>query len=122
MDTSLGLGPLSRFFQRNTTRRRVVLSQSSGESIKLNSLPRYVELDSTSELIHVLDPNQFLSKFLRRYTELAKRHTHAHSLAHARTRTHSLNRESSQRAVHNKGQTDISCILIKGNLAIKKHS
>jgi len=72
-----------------------------------------MELDSTSELIHVLYPTQFLSKLLRKYTELAE--THARTLTHARIHTtHSLIRESSQRAVHNKGQTDISCALING--------
>jgi hypothetical protein len=38
-----------------------------------------MELDSTSAPIHVLNPTQLLTKFLRKYTELAETHTHTHT-------------------------------------------
>jgi len=48
-----------------------------------------MKLDSTSEIIHLLDPTQFLSKFLRKYTELAETHAHSRKHAHIHTLTNS---------------------------------
>jgi len=49
-----------------------------------------MELDSTSELIHVLDPTQFLSKLLRKYTKLVETHARTHTDARTHTYTHTL--------------------------------